>query len=46
MDFYHFRIDVYTHPQHIYVQTTCEVNFASDDSFKLNWKNSEMVYCT
>ncbi len=30
-------MDVYTHFQpHIYVQTTCKVNLASDDPFKLN----------
>ncbi len=29
-------MDVYTHfLTHIYVQTTCKVNFASDDPFKL-----------
>ncbi len=27
-------MDVYTHFQHIYIQTTCKVNFASDDPFK------------
>ncbi len=34
MDFYHYRLDVYTLPKHIYVQTTCKVNLASDDPFK------------
>ncbi len=34
VDFYHYRMDVYTLPTHIYVQTTCKVNFASDDPFK------------
>ncbi len=33
MDFYHYGMDVYTHFQHIYAQTTCKVNFASDDPF-------------
>ncbi len=27
-------MDVYTHTSHIYVQTTCKVNLASDDPFK------------
>ncbi len=34
MDFYHYRMDVYTvHtlPTHIYIQTTFKVNFAFDD---------------
>ncbi len=35
MDFYHYRMDVYTH---IYVQTTCKVNFASDDPFKAEFE--------
>ncbi len=34
VDFYHYRMDVYTLPTHIYVQTSCKVNFASDDPFK------------
>ncbi len=34
MEFYHHRMDVNTLPTHIYVQTTCKVNFASDDPFK------------
>ncbi len=34
VDFYHYWMDVYTLPTHIYVQTTCKVNFASDDPFK------------
>ncbi len=29
-------MDVYTLPTHIYVQTTCKVNFASDDPFNEN----------
>ncbi len=35
VDFYHYRMDVYTFPTHIYVQTTWKVNFASDDLFKM-----------
>ncbi len=31
VDFYNYRADVYTLPTH--VQTTCKVNFASDDPF-------------
>ncbi len=34
VDFYHYRVDMYAHYQHTFVQTTCRVNFASDDHFK------------
>ncbi len=35
LDFYRYRVDVYTHFQQIYVQTTYKVNFTSDDPFKV-----------
>ncbi len=40
VDFYHYRVVVYTPPKHIYIQTTCKkVNFASNDPFKESLKN-------
>ncbi len=29
-------MDVYTHMQHIYVQTTCKGSLASDEPFQIN----------
>ncbi len=36
VNFNYYMVDVFTHTRHIYVQTTCKVNFASDDPFKIN----------